>query len=160
MRKLLVLLTFLLTPTLSPADSYLRLNCRPDSSNSILQTCTCDLKVKGESNYSGFAQFSCDQLGCEEFESNQMPAECTTGMRGITCWVSHTTFSCPLMIPRAAPSIKTPDICQTAVDDINNLGPNSSYYNYLDYAQCAPAGWSQPAFNGWFFTGSFEDGWN
>lgn len=63
------------------------------------------------------------------------------------------------MIPRADIDVRAPDVCLTAVDSINLLGGASPYYNYLSLFFCTPAGGSQPPFNGWNFTGSFEDGW-
>ncbi len=154
MSKLFVLLAFIIAPALALANGYKRTNCHPDSSN--VSTCTCEI---GNADFFGYAQFACAQLGCEEFESSRRPSECVTGMRGITCWVAQVEFTCTLMIPRADATIKTPDVCQRAVDDINRLGPASGFYNNLDYARCTYAGMSQPPFSGWRFTGSFEDGW-
>jgi hypothetical protein len=159
MRNLLVLFAFV--PMMATAAPFIRTNCRPDTSNVLLNTCECDIQDKADSSYSGFALFACSQLSCEEFESNQKPQGCDDGMRGVTCWVAQpATYSCPMMIPRVAGSIKAKELCQAAVDDVNKKGPSSAYYNKLDYALCSPAGYSQPPFYGWIFTGSFVDGWD
>ncbi len=159
MRKLFVLLIFTLSFT-SNAATTIRTNCQADTLNPIPNTCTCDIKVKGEDDYSGFAQFSCDELACEEFESNQQPKECVAGMRGVTCTVAQQTYTCPLLMPRTDASVKTPAVCNVAVADINKNGSLSAYYKYLSFSLCTEFGGSYPPANGWSFTGWFEDGWN
>lgn len=159
MRNLFVLLAFTLTVELASAAD-IRVNCHTDTANPVANTCVCDLQAKGSNVNSGFTMVSCGQLACEEFEANQKPKECLPGMRGVTCLVSQQhLFTCPLLMPRVESSVKTPEICDVAVKDINSNGYASAYYSYLDFTFCTTAGASFPAPNGWSFTGSFEDGW-
>lgn len=157
--KALTVAAFL--PTLALADNNLRVNCRPDISNPVPNTCVCDIKAKGSSSSSGYSMFSCEDLACEEFEQTLKPSSCENGMRGVTCWVRNPYYytTCTLMMPRVPETEKAPDICEFAVNDINTKNNFSSYYKFLNRS-CIPAGYYQPPFRGWEFIGSFVEGWD
>lgn len=156
------LFTLLLIAGSTGHTEYIRSNCRVDQFNPLPNQCVCDIESREEysSNRSGFAVFNCNQLACEEFSSTEKPAECTPGMRGVTCFVGQTEFTCPLQFPRVGSEVEAELLCNNSVSDINENGPMSRYYRNLSYPLCVPEGMSQPPFNGWHFTGQFVEGWN
>lgn len=163
----LVLATQVTTNNLTFNDAtepvvYKRTNCQVDASNPIIDTCSCDVTANG--SVTGTITVSCNDLACEEFDLNSVPASCTPGMRGVTCWLTNTYFlgmSCPLMNPRVDPQDDDASaFCARATTDLQKKGYASRYYRMLERTYCTPAGYSYPPETGWEYTGSFKEGWN
>ena len=138
-----------------------RTQCHPDTSNVIPNTCECDISNDlGEKT--GLALFSCDDLACEEFETNQQPQTCAPGTRGITCDLYNQKYfmGCPLGAPRVEAEISAEAFCGLATSSLEKESTQSPYYRFLNRTLCSPAGFSFPPADGWVFTGGFIEGWD